>query len=284
MSTAIVRVVCVVFHPGDELAAFVDSLPAASSRPVELVVVDNGTDQSVSGPVTARAGGRLVVTGANLGYGAAANRGAAGASAPWIVVANPDIVWTPGSLDVLLDVGATEPGVGALGPQVCNVDGTVYPSARELPSLTQGAGHAVFSRIWPTNPWTRAYHARQEQAGERRTAGWLSGSCLLLRRDAFEQVGGFDEGYFMFFEDIDLGERLGRAGWANLYVPQASVTHVGGASWRATPAPMIRAHHASARRYLFARYSRWYQAPVRAALAVGLAARERVQVHTSRRG
>ncbi|MBU4214649.1 MAG: glycosyltransferase family 2 protein [Actinobacteria bacterium] len=282
MSSPVVRVVCVVFHPGDELAAFVESLPGASSRPVELVVVDNGTDQSVSAPVTERAGGRLLVTGANLGYGTAANRGAAGAQTDWVVVVNPDIEWAPGALDALLDAGAAEPSVGALGPKVCNVDGSVYPSARELPSLTQGAGHALFSRIWPTNPWTRAYHARQERIGDRRTAGWLSGSCLLLRRTAFEQIGGFDERYFMFFEDVDLGERLGRAGWASLYVPQATVTHLGGASWRSTPAPMVRAHHASARRYLFSRYSRWYQAPVRAALAVGLAAREQVQLRTGR--
>src|SRR5659263_451997 len=92
-----------------------------------------------------------------------------------------------------------------------------HPAARELPSLTQGAGHALFGRIWPGNPWTRAYQRRQQQAGTERAAGWLSGACLVLRREAFEAVGGFDPSYFMFFEDLDLGERLGRAGWSNVY-------------------------------------------------------------------
>ncbi len=279
-----VRVVCVVYHPGDELLRFVRTLAAASAHPVELVVVDNGTEHDVARAATAEAGGRLVVAGSNLGYGAAANRGAQGARTPWLVIANSDVEWTPGSLDRLVAAGDEQPSAGSLGPMLLNTDGTTYPSARALPSLRQGAGHALFGRVWPGNPWTRAYHARQESTGGYlREAGWLSGACLLLRRTAFEQVGGFDESYFMFFEDVDLGERLGRAGWENLYVPDVQVTHVGGTSWRERPAPMIRAHHASARTYLERRYSRWYQAPVRLALRIGLATRERVQLRTPSR-
>ncbi|MBD7918022.1 glycosyltransferase family 2 protein [Cellulomonas sp. Sa3CUA2] len=275
-----VRVVCVVYHPGDELARFAATLATASTLPVELVVVDNGTDHAVASEVTSSvAGARLVVPGANLGYGAAANRGAAGATTPWLVVANPDIEWSPGSLDRLVAAGDEQPTAGALGPMLLNTDGTTYPSARALPSLRLGAGHAIFARLWPHNPWTRAYHARQESTGGYlREAGWLSGACLLLRRTAFEQIGGFDESYFMFFEDVDLGERLTRAGWENLYVPDVRVTHVGGTSWRERPAPMIRAHHASALAYLRRRYPHWYQAPLRAALRLGLRMRQQVQL------
>ena len=283
MTDPVVTVVCVVYHPGAELSRFVDTLAAASVRRVELVVVDNGDDQSLSRPACAAGGGRLLVTGANLGYGRAANLGAAGSGAPWLVVANSDIEWYPGSLDELIDAGDRMPAAGSLGPQVRSPDGTVYPSARALPSLTQGAGHALLARVWPTNPWTRAYQRSHEDTGRQRAAGWLSGSCLLLRRAAFEQVGGFDERYFMFFEDVDLGDRLGRAGWTNVYVPTARVTHVGGTSWRSSPAPMIRAHHASAKRYLFGRYPRWYAAPVRVALGLGLALRERLQVRVAAR-
>jgi len=283
-TTPRVRVVCVVYHPGDELARFAETLATASRGPVELVVVDNGTDHTVAESVVTGAGGRLLVPGSNLGYGAAANRGAAGADAPWIVVANSDIEWTPGSLDRLVAAGEEQPSAGALGPMLMNTDGTMYPSARALPSLRQGAGHAMFARLWPDNPWTRAYHARQESTGGYlREAGWLSGACLLLRREAFEQVGGFDESYFMFFEDVDLGERLGRAGWENLYVPDVRVTHVGGTSWRERPAPMIRAHHASALQYLERRYGRWYQAPVRVALRAGLRLREQQQLRAAAR-
>ena len=276
-----VRVVCVVFHPGDELATFARTLATASTDPVDLVIVDNGTDQSVSGAVAAEFGARLLVTGTNLGYGHAANRGADGCESPWLLVANSDLEWEPGSLDVLVTIAATNAGVGSAGPALLNPDGTVYPSARALPSLTHGAGHALFVKVWPGNPWTRRYRAEQELSGQLRAAGWLSGACLLLRREAFEAVGGFDDGYFMFFEDVDLGERLGRAGWTNLYVPQVQVTHVGGTSWRAKPAAMISAHHASAARYVRRRYPRWYQWPVRQATVLGLRLRERAELRAA---
>lgn len=279
-----VRVVCVVFHPGDELDRFVRTLDTATADPVDLVIVDNGTDQTVASRVADAAGASLVVPGRNLGYGAAANLGCQGASTPYLVVANSDIEWTPGSLDRLLAAGDEQPTAGALGPMLLNTDGSVYPSARALPSLATGAGHAIFAKPWPNNPWTRTYQARHEtMGGYLRAAGWLSGACLVLRRTAFEQIGGFDESYFMFFEDVDLGERLGRAGWENVYVPDVHVTHVGGTSWRQRPAPMIRAHHASARRYLGRRYGRWYQAPVRLALNLGLRVRERVQMRATER-
>ncbi|NKY11047.1 glycosyltransferase family 2 protein [Cellulomonas hominis] len=277
-----VRVVTIAYHPGDELADFARTLADATTADVELVIVDNGTDPDVADRVAAEAGGRVVRTGANLGYGAGANAGAAGATAPWLVVANPDVVWRPGSLDALLAAGERHPSAGALGPALLNEDGTVYPSARELPSLTQGVGHALLGKVWPGNPWTRAYQRRQETAGTERVAGWLSGACLLLRREAFEAVGGFDEDYFMFFEDVDLGERLGRVGRPSVYVPSAQVVHVGGVSWKARPAAMISAHHRSAERYLHRRYARWYHWPVRAAVSLGLRAREAVELRAAR--
>lgn len=277
-----VRVISIVFHPGDELTDFTRSLATATSAHVELVLVDNGTDGAVADRVAAEAGGRVLRTGQNLGYGGGANAGARGADQDWIVVANPDVVWEPGSLDTLLAAARRHPTAGALGPALLNEDGTVYPSARELPSLPQGVGHALLGRVWPGNPWTRAYQRRQESAGTERVAGWLSGACLLLRREAFEAVGGFDEDYFMFFEDVDLGERLALAGWANVYVPTARVVHVGGVSWKAKPARMISAHHASAERYLHRRYHRWYQLPVRVAISLGLKARELVELRAAR--
>lgn len=280
-----VLVVCVVYNPGDELRDFGRSLATATRREVELVVVNNGGPSTVADEVAASLGGRVVSAGGNVGYGAAANAGARTLRTPWLVVANPDLVWEPGSLDVLLDAGDSTPTAGSLGPCLLNTDGSVYASARAIPSLRQGAGHAVFGKVWPANPWSRAYHrAQADTTTDRRPAGWLSGACLLLRRTAFDEVGGFDETYFMFFEDLDLGERLRDAGWLNLYVPQARVTHVQGVSWKAKPEPMIRAHHASARQYLLRRYDAWYQAPVRLAVRLGLAARQTLEVQQARRG
>ena len=278
-----IRAICVTYHAGPELDDFAASLRTATIQPVELVLVDNTPGDPRAAAVAARHGGRVILAGENLGYGRAANVGAAGATQPWLLVVNPDIVWHPGSLDVLLDAAARYPEAGSFGPILLNPDGTVYPSARELPSLKQGVGHALFARLWKNNPWTAGYRRSQESAERtERTAGWLSGACLLVRRTAFEQLGGFDPAYFMFFEDVDLGGRLGAAGWSNLYVPTAVVTHVGGTSWRERPALMISAHHASAERYLHRRYHRWYHWPVRVAVSIGLGVRLRFELRSAR--
>ncbi|WP_414637740.1 glycosyltransferase family 2 protein [Actinomycetospora sp.] len=270
-------VVVVTYSPGDSLPTFLDSLSVGTDRPVHVVLADNG---SVDGaPEAAAAAGRadLLRIGENLGYGAAANRAVAGLdeSIGWVLVSNPDIVLGPKSLDTLLEAAARWPRAGSLGPLI-HTDDEVYPSARLQPSLGRGVGHALFGAVWPGNPWTRSY--RQEGVVEERTAGWLSGSCVLLRREAWDSVDGFDPRYFMYFEDVDLGDRLGRAGWLNVYVPEATVVHTGGhATTRDAPtsARMLREHHRSAYRFLADRYRGRRWAPLRAGLRTALAARVR---------
>jgi N-acetylglucosaminyl-diphospho-decaprenol L-rhamnosyltransferase len=271
-------VVTVTYSPGGTLRCFCDSLDAATTgRPV-VVLADNGSDDGAPEDAARRENVRLARTGSNLGYGGAANYGVAGLGAEfgWVVVANPDIEWAPGSLDTLLDAAARWPRGGAFGPLIREPDGAVYPSARLLPSLGRGIGHAAFGRLWPSNPWTRDYRQERATVAER-TAGWLSGSCLLLRREAFEAVGGFDERYFMYFEDVDLGDRLRRAGWLNVYVPQAGVTHLGGHATARASARMLAAHHRSAYRYLADRHRGPAWAPVLAAIRLGLAIRLKLQ-------
>jgi N-acetylglucosaminyl-diphospho-decaprenol L-rhamnosyltransferase len=265
------RVVVVTWESADVLPSFLTSLATATSEPYEVVVVDNA---SPSGPPSASPSGnvRLVESGGNLGYGKAANLGASGFGGAWLVVANPDLTWTEGSLDALLTAAEAWPRAGCLGPAITTPDGRLYPSARAFPSLGRGIGHAVFGPFWPANPWTRSYRAEQGTPVEG-TTGWLSGSCLLLRREAWEQVAGFDPKYFMYCEDMDLCRRVAEAGWQNVYVPSAVVTHVGGASTRLASRQMLRQHHRALYTYLSEHYrgARW--APLRVLLALGLAAR-----------
>jgi N-acetylglucosaminyl-diphospho-decaprenol L-rhamnosyltransferase len=271
--SARVAVVAVTYSPGAALTAFLDSLATASTGELEVVLADNGsTDGSVQAALQ-RPGVRLVQTGGNLGYGRAANLGLAETTAPLVVIANPDVVWEPGALDELVAAAGRWPHGGAFGPLIRTPNGQVYPSARELPSLGRGIGHALCGWWWPANPWTAAYRV-ERQAPAERAAGWLSGSCLLVRREAFDAVGGFDPGYFMYFEDLDLGERIGRAGWQNVYVPSAVVVHTGGHATSRDAARMAGEHHRSAWRYLSGRYAGWRWLPVRLALRAGLWARQ----------
>lgn len=268
----VLRVVVITYSPGNELDRFLDSLAGATSRPHEVVLADNGSTDGSPERAAVREGVRLVRTGSNLGYGGAANIGAAGARASWLLVANPDIVFHPGSLDRLLDAAEAWPQAGAWGPAILTPHGDLYPSARALPSLGRGIGHALAGWWWPSNPWTAGYR-REREAPVEGEAGWLSGSCLLLRREAFEQVGGFDPDFFMYFEDVDLCDRLARAQWSSVYVPSAVVVHSGGHATKRAPKVMLRAHHSSAYRYLTRRYAGARYAPLRLVLALGLLAR-----------
>ncbi len=272
----------VAYNPGDELERFLDSVPAATSRDVSIVIADNGTEHERVRAAAARHGARVVGDGTNLGYGRGANLAADGLTEDWVVVANPDIVWRPGSLDALVDASLADPTAGCLGPRLLGTDGSVYPSGRALPTLVKGTGHALLTRVWPSNPFSAAYH---DQAGsdQLREVGWLSGACLLLPRAVWLRLGGFDESYFMFFEDVDLGARVSQAGWRSVQVPSAVVVHEQGASWKARPERMIRAHHASARHYLDGVYGAPWQAPLRWAVSAGLRLHEEAEVRRAAR-
>jgi len=266
-------VVTVTYSPGEQLEGFLSSLGRATTRPVDVVLADNGsTDGMPEAAVAGHPNVRLLRTGGNIGYGAAVNAGLAGLTEGYAVVANPDVCFAPGAIDELLAAARRWPRAATLGPAIRTPEGELYPSARDLPRLSTGIGHALLGWIWAANPWTARYRREREEPRER-TAGWLSGSCLLVDVEAFWSVGGFDPGFFMYFEDVDLAARLARAGWLHVYVPSAEVVHEGGHATRRESSRMLRAHHVSALRYLSRQYPGRRYVLLRAALRLGLGAR-----------
>ncbi|CAA9259491.1 MAG: N-acetylglucosaminyl-diphospho-decaprenol L-rhamnosyltransferase [uncultured Blastococcus sp.] len=267
------RVVAVTYSPGEALDGFLESLATATTCAVEVVLADNGSTDGVPEAAAQRFPHvTLLRTGGNIGYGAAANAGLAGLATGYALVANPDVRFEPGSVDELLAVAERWPRAATIGPAIRTPEGELYPSARDLPQLTTGAGHALLGWVWPANPWTARYR-REREAPRERTAGWLSGSCFLVDLEAFWSVGGFDPGYFMYFEDVDLADRLGRSGWLHVYAPSSVVVHEGGHATRREPHRMQRVHHTSALRYLARRYPGRRHAPLRVGLRGGLGLR-----------
>jgi N-acetylglucosaminyl-diphospho-decaprenol L-rhamnosyltransferase len=267
------RVVAVTYSPGEALEGFVSSLARATRLPVEVVLADNGSVDGVPEAIAARHPHvSLLRTGGNIGYGAAVNAGLSGAPGDHALVANPDVRFEAGAIDEMLAAAARWPRAAMIGPAIRSPDGELYPSARDLPRLSTGAGHALLGWAWPGNPWTARYR-REREAPRERTAGWLSGSCFLVDLQAFWSVGGFDPGYFMYFEDVDLAERLGRAGYLHVYAPRAVVVHEGGHATRRDPHRMQRVHHTSAYRYLARQHPRRRELPLRVLLRVGLGGR-----------
>lgn len=280
-------IVTVTYSPGEHLQPWIESARAATSFPVRIVLADNGSVDGV--PEAAAADNddvHFLPTGGNLGYGTGMNIGvrylaaarAAGEINPdYVLISNPDVVFAEGSIDELLACAARHPEAGAIGPYIAQQDGSAYPSARNIPTLRNGIGHALFGQIWPSNPWTANYKAG-ENMDEERVAGWLSGSCVLLRWEAFEAIGGFDERYFMYMEDVDLGDRLTRAGWENIFCPTAVITHEVGHAAGKVPEKMLAAHHESAYRFQADRLTGLRYLPVRAVLWAGLKARLSISI------
>ncbi|WP_159600143.1 glycosyltransferase family 2 protein [Agromyces humi] len=274
MNAPAVAAVVVSYGSDDELVPFLSSLRDASTEPIEVVVADNLPGEGDVAGIATAAGVRYLPLPANPGYGGAVNAAVRtlSPSVEWVLVSNPDVVFERGSLDALVGAARHDKRIGSIGPRILNSDQTVYPSAREVPTIRNGVGHALFGRVWPGNPWTRRYHAAAETSVPR-NAGWLSGACLVVRRQAFEDIGGFDERYFMYFEDVDLGYRLARAGWSNRYEPTGTVIHTGGTSTARLSSAMVREHHRSAERFIRSRYSSRPALPIRAVLLTSLRVR-----------
>jgi N-acetylglucosaminyl-diphospho-decaprenol L-rhamnosyltransferase len=192
--------------------------------------------------------------GANLGYARAANLGIAATHAPVVAVCNPDLEVEKGAAGALVRRLATEPDLGAVGPLIRNTDGTIYPSARSDPRVRDAVGHGLLGFVWRTNPFTRRYRQLDADPTRARDVDWVSGAAVWLRRDALDTVGGWDERYFMYVEDVDLCWQLRQGNWRVGYEPGGVVTHVQGATTAKHPYRMITEHHRSLYRFASKRW------------------------------
>ena len=269
--------VVVNYNARDHIEVCLRSLTAEGVHPV--VVVDNGSSDG-SRRVVEATGALWVESGGNLGYGRAANLGAAEAAAAgseYLLVCNPDLEVLPGCVAALVATLDDDAGVGLAGPRLSNPDGSLYPSARTFPDLIDAMGHGLFGLVAPGNRFTRRYRLLDWDHGQQANVDWVSGACFLVRRTAWDAVGGFDPSYFMYMEDVDLCWRLGEAGWQVAYEPSAVVKHAQGVAADLHPYKMIVAHHKSM--WIFSRRRTGDLAGVgRAALLLGLAVRAAVSV------
>jgi N-acetylglucosaminyl-diphospho-decaprenol L-rhamnosyltransferase len=247
--------VVVNYNAGPALVGCVASVLAQDLGP-ELVVVDNAsTDGSVDILREAHPGVRIVHSGGNLGYARAANLGIAATDAPVVAVLNPDTVLADGVGRALAARFVAEAELGAVGPRLHNDDGTVYPSARRIPGLVDAVGHGLLFFVWPANPFTARYRETGADPARPRDVDWVSGAAVWLRRAALDDVGGWDERYFMYVEDVDLCWRLRRAGWRVAYEPGGTVEHIRGVSTATHPYRMIAEHHRSLLRFASVRFT-----------------------------
>ena len=243
-----VSAVVVNYNARDYLLACIESLGGEGVAMV--VVADNGSTDGSAQAVSERyPAAKWAATGANLGYGGAANVGAALASGDYLLVCNADVVVEEGAVGALRQVLDTNPQVAVVGPRIVDAAGELYPSARRFPDLLEALGHGIVGQFWPGNPFSRRYRMTDWDHAGRRQVDWVSGACFLARREAWDAVGGFDTSFFMYMEDVDLCWRLRGTGWEIAYEPAAQITHIQGVSADRHPYRMLFAHHVSMWRF-----------------------------------
>jgi GT2 family glycosyltransferase len=161
-----------------------------------------------------------------LGFGANINRGVAATSAPFVVASNPDIEATPGSIEALREFADAHPRAGIVGPQMRYPDGRWQPSRRSFPTISGTiVRRTPLRRLLHPERRQREHYLVDERPTEPTPSDWFLGAFLFLRRGMLEELGGLDEGYRLYGDDIDLAYRARQAGWERWYVPEALVIH-----------------------------------------------------------
>ena len=242
-----VSAVIVAYRTPAEVAAAVASLRGQNRAPDEIIIVDNGASEGAPlSRVVDLPGLTIEQPTTNLGFGAGCNVGAQAAAGDLLLVMNADVVLARDALERLVPRLEEDHRVAVVGPKILS-NGAVQPSARAFPTVRTGffGRRSVATRIL-----LRAGRLPMELNPTRGRAGtvdWVSGACMMVRTEAFRQVGGFDDCYWMYWEDADLCRRLRNAGWKVAYEPGAVVDHATGAS--GTSERTIRAFHDSAARF-----------------------------------
>lgn len=221
-----VTAVIVTFNSVKVVGDLLDSLPSAFG-PITpaIIVVDNGSGDGTAELVIAR-GDCTVIRSDNVGFAAGVNKGAAAAGpASAILVLNPDATLAPNSIPAMIDAMGTNPRVGIVAPRIVDIDGRLFCSLRREPTLRRASGLG-FTRL----PGLSEYVTEPEVYSRQHIVDWALGAVLLISRDCFRELCGFDESYFLYSEETDFCLRARDRGWFTLYTPSAEAMHLGGGS------------------------------------------------------
>lgn len=225
-------VVIVNYNTGNYLERCLASLQARRGDiEIDVLVIDNAShDGSHAKAIAAHPWARLIENRENVYLSPAWNQGIRETDAPYVLLLNPDTEWWAGTLADYVAVARAHPRAGIVGPMVRNTDGTVYPSGRPIPSVIDAMGHAFLGPFASGNRFSRRYRMEGWDRSTERDVDWVSGCCMLLPREVFDDVGMLDESFLLYGEELDLATRLRDAGWSVLFTPNVEILHALGVS------------------------------------------------------
>lgn len=244
-------VVIVTHNSAADIARCLSSL-REHTAPGEIIVVDNASKDETGAIIERQFPEvQLISRGTNGGLSAAINDGVWASSGEYVLQLNPD-TWVEG--DVLSPVAAyfaAHPDVAIVGPRILNADGSLQLSCRAFPGYTTALfnRYSLLTRIAPGNRFSRRYLLTDFDHASEREVDWVSGAAMFFRRPAFDAVGGWDSGFFLFNEDVDFCKRIHDAGMRVIYYPAVSIYHRIGVSESASPWAIVQRHKSMWRYY-----------------------------------
>ncbi len=231
-----ISIIVLSWNVRDLLRMCLRSLPLHNPA-VEVVVVDSASgDGTVEMARADFPGVQVIASAENLGYSRGNNVGLRAARGRYLLVLNPDTQVLDDALTQMQAYMDAHPHVGALGPQMVYADGTLQSTRRRFPTLAAGFIESTWLQPFAPRGLLERYYVRDVSNDSIAEVDWVVGAALMVRREAYEQVGGFDEGFFMYSEELDFCRRLRAAGWQVVYFPPARIIHYEGRSSAQVPA------------------------------------------------
>jgi N-acetylglucosaminyl-diphospho-decaprenol L-rhamnosyltransferase len=260
LNHASLDVVIVNWNSGADLSRCLDSLaaPAAARYIRQVVIVDNGSNDDSLDPPPPALPISIDRAGRNLGFGRACNRGSVIGTAPFLLFLNPDTEIRSDALGAALtafEQETSEGPIGIVGVRLVDVDGRTVRSCSRFPTPMAFLARAGAIDRLPQGRWLGAFMTDWPH-DQSRVVDQVMGAFLMIRRSLFERLGGFDERFPLYFEDLDLALRARRAGFASWFEASANVMHRGGASSRRDPGRRLGMSLVSRWRYSQAHFSR----------------------------
>lgn len=242
-------IVVVTWNSAADIEACVDSINFGSE--FEVIVVDNASSDATRDKLSRYHHLKLVVNTSNRGYARANNQGIKLATGEYVLLLNPDTRVELGALDALCRYLDEHPAAGAVAPRLISPDGATQYSIRSFPTATSLLWELIgLSRLFPKNHVFGRWKMKYFDYGRTAEVEQPMASCLMVRRSVLESLGGMDERFPIFFNDVDLSKRMAETGWKTTYLADARVVHRHGGSTKQVRTKMIRESHRSAFRYL----------------------------------